>query len=248
MRANVGGEYCYLGDRGTSVRAGDALLPTMQEVEDIVFAASGYCVYSVAEQIKQGFVTGACGERIGICGSYVYENGGALSIHAVTSVCIRIPHAVEGCAAAVYERCLQDRMRSLLILSPPGEGKTTMLRDLTRLVCERRGLNVLVSDERGELSAGDLGATADVVRYADKLTAFTAGIRAMRPDLVVTDELLPEDYAAVKRAIEGGIFVFASAHLKRVRDVPQKLFERYVVLDGLGRVGAIYGADERAMA
>ena len=248
LRANVGGEDCYLGDRGTSVRAGDALLPTMQEVEDIVFAASGYCVYSVAEQIKQGFVTGACGERIGICGSYVYENGGALSIHAVTSVCIRIPHAVEGCAAAVYERCLQDRMRSLLILSPPGEGKTTMLRDLTRLVCERRGLNVLVSDERGELSAGDLGATADVVRYADKLTAFTAGIRAMRPDLVVTDELLPEDYAAVKRAIEGGIFVFASAHLKRVRDVPQKLFERYVVLDGLGRVGAIYGADERAMA
>lgn len=248
LRANVGGEDCYLGDRGTSVRAGDALLPTMQEVEDIVFAASGYCVYSVAEQIKQGFVTGACGERIGICGSYVYENGGALSIHAVTSVCIRIPHAVEGCAAAVYERCLQDRMRSLLILSPPGEGKTTMLRDLTRLVCERRGLNVLVSDERGELSAGNLGATADVVRYADKLTAFTAGIRAMRPDLVVTDELLPEDYAAVKRAIEGGIFVFASAHLKRVRDVPQKLFERYVVLDGLGRVGAIYGADERAMA
>lgn len=248
LRANVGGEYCYLGDRGTSVRAGDALLPTMQEVEDIVFAASGYCVYSVAEQIKQGFVTGACGERIGICGSYVYENGGALSIHAVTSVCIRIPHAVEGCAAAVYERCLQDRMRSLLILSPPGEGKTTMLRDLTRLVCERRGLNVLVSDERGELSAGDLGATADVVRYADKLTAFTAGIRAMRPDLIVTDELLPEDYAAVKRAIESGIFVFASAHLKRVRDVPQKLFERYVVLDGLGHVGAIYGADERAMA
>ena len=56
------------------------------------------------------------------------------------------------------------------------------------------------------------------------------------------------DYAAVKLAIESGICVFASAHLKRVRDVPQKLFERYVVLDGLGRVGAIYGADERAMA
>lgn len=248
LRANFGGTYCYLGERGICTRAEDAILPTMREIEDIIFAASGYSVYSVSEQIKQGFVSGVAGERIGLCGTYVYENGGVLSIHAVTSLCIRIPHAVPGCALPVYESCLLDRMRSVLLLSPPGEGKTTMLRDLVRLVCNRRSLNVLVSDERGELSADDLGATADIVRFADKLTAFTAGIRAMRPDLIVTDELLPEDYAAVKRAIEGGIYVFASAHLKSVNDVPQKLFDRYVVLDGLGCIGAVYGADGCVMA
>ena len=158
------------------------------------------------------------------------------------------PHTVEGCAEAIYARCLSDKLRSVLILSPPGEGKTTMLRDLARLVSVRRSLNILVSDERGELSAGDLGRTADVIRHADKLTAFTAGIRAMRPDLIVTDELLPEDYAAVRRAMEGGVCVFASAHLKRVCDVPQKLFERYVLLDGVGRVGAVCGADGNALA
>ena len=70
----------------------------------------------------------------------------------------------------------------------------------------------------------------------------------MRPDLIVTDELLPEDYAAVRRAMEGGVCVFASAHLKRVCDVPQKLFERYVLLDGVGRVGAVCGADGNALA
>ena len=221
---------------------------TQQEIADTLFAASGYSVYSVAEQMKKGFLTGPEGERIGIAGSYVYENGGVLSVHAVTSLCIRVPHAVEGCAEEIYARCLSEGMCSLILLSHPGEGKTTLLRDLSRLVCERRQLNVLVSDERGELSAGDLGRTADVIRFADKLTAFTAGIRAMRPDLIVTDELLPEDYTAVARAIGSGIKVFASAHLVRAEDVPQKLFDRYILLDGLGRIGTVLGAGAHAVA
>ena len=93
------------------------------------------------------------------------------------------------------------------------------------------------------LFRSDLGATSDVVRFADKLTVFTAGIRAMRPDLIVTDELLPEDYAAVRRARESGIQVLASAHLKEYADVPEKLFERYVMLNGLGKIGKILGGD-----
>ena len=105
-------------------------------------------------------------------------------------------------------------------------------------------LNILVCDERGELSAGELGETSDVMRFSDKRTAFSAGIRAMRPDLIVTDELQTEDYAAVRRARESGLHVFASAHLVRVADVPEKIFDRYVVLDGLGTVGAVIGADD----
>ena len=248
MRGNLGGTFCYLGASGVSVGESTAIFPTQQEIADTLFAASGYSVYSVAEQMKKGFLTGPEGERIGIAGSYVYENGGVLSVHAVTSLCIRVPHAVEGCAEEIYARCLSEGMCSLILLSPPGEGKTTLLRDLSRLVCERRQLNVLVSDERGELSAGDLGRTADVIRFADKLTAFTAGIRAMRPDLIVTDELLPEDYTAVARAIGSGIRVFASAHLVRAEDVPQKLFDRYILLDGLGRIGTVLGADAHAVA
>ena len=91
---------------------------------------------------------------------------------------------------------------------------------------------------------GELGETSDVMRFSDKRTAFSAGIRAMRPDLIVTDELQTEDYAAVRRARESGLHVFASAHLVRVADVPEKIFDRYVILDGLGTVGAVIGADD----
>ena len=243
LRANIGGREVYLGVHGETASADDALYPTAEELSDIVFAASEYSVYAASEQIKRGYVTAAHGERIGLAGTYVSDRDGTLTIRSYTSLCIRVPHAVQGCAEEIYTRCLRDGMRSLLLMAPPGEGKTTLLRDLSRLICLHRRLNVLVCDERGELSADRLGDTADIIRFSDKLTAFPAGIRAMRPDVVVTDELLPEDYAAVRRAIESGICVLASAHLIRVEDVPQKLFSRYIRLDGLGKIGAIMEAD-----
>ncbi len=247
LRANLGGKFVCLGACGVCEEAG-ALLPTQAEVEETLFAASGYSVYAVENQIRRGFVTAKEGERVGIAGAYVYDEKGVHAVHGVTSLCIRIPHAIEGCAEEIYAACFKDGIKSVLLLAPPGEGKTTLLRDLCRLMCRRTKCNVLVSDERGELSAGDLGETADVIRFADKLTAFTAGIRAMRPEAIVTDELLPEDYAAVRRAVESGIAVLASAHLKRYEDVPQKLFARYVLLNGLGRVGAILGEDGNVVA
>lgn len=248
LRINLNGVFRYLGEEGVTENPERALLPTQDEVEETLFAASEYSVYAVENQLKCGFVTGREGERIGVAGTFVYDGKGVLSVHTVTSLCIRIPHAIVGCSKEIYDKCFSEGVCSLLILAPPGEGKTTILRDLSRLISERTQLNILVSDERGELSAGDLGATSDVVRFADKLTVFTAGIRAMRPDLIVTDELLPEDYAAVKRAKESGIQVLASAHLKKYSDVPEKLFERYVILDGLGKVGKILGSDGEDVA
>lgn len=237
--ANLGGEYVFLGQSGVCPSV-SALIPSREEVEGILFAASGYSTHAVENQLRQGFVTGAAGERIGLAGSFVYQDGEVLSVHSVTSLCIRIPHEICGCAEEIYRACLGEGLRSLLLLAPPGEGKTTLLRDLSRLVCARLGCNVLVCDERGELSAGDLGMTADCVKFAGKLTAFTAGIRAMRPALIVTDELLPEDYPAVRRAVESGLNVFASAHLTRFCDVPEKLFSRYIRLSGLGKIGDIW--------
>lgn len=247
LRANLDNKFVFLSEYGVSSKR-DALYPSFSEIEEILFVASDYSVYSVENQMRRGFLTGKSGERIGIAGTFVYENGGVLSVNSVTSLCIRIPHEILGCAEEIYERCLKEERQSILILAPPGEGKTTILRDLSRLVCERLKLNVLVSDERGELSAGELGITSDCIKFADKLTAFTAGIRAMRPDLIVTDELLPEDYPAVRRAVESGICVFASAHLKRFEDVPEKLFTRYVFLDGLGKIAKICGEDGVALA
>lgn len=259
---NYKGVYSFLGKAGITDKQSAALTASAADVEEIVLRASNYSVYSVTEQMRQGFITGAHGERIGLAGMYVYEGGEAFTVREITSLNIRVPHEVRGCAEQIYRCCFMEGIASALVLSLPGRGKTTILRDLARLLGERMGNNVLVSDERGEIGAAnegaapDTGAFSDVIRFARKKDALTAAVRAMRPDVIVTDELISEEeLAAVAMCVRGGVEVLASAHLRGIGalcDSPvfspfvrKKLFAYYIVLraEGVGEIEGIYGAD-----
>jgi stage III sporulation protein AA len=252
VTVNFAGEYRYLGAYGLTDFAEKALYCDMQDLADCVFRAGKYSVYAVEEQIKSGFITAENGERIGIAGEYVFEKGQPLTIRNFTSLCIRVPHEIIGCGVEIYQRCLQDKMRSVLIVSSPGLGKTTILRDLSRIISEKTRRNILICDERGEISAGNTGSSCDVLRFSDKKNAFEAGIRAMRPDMMITDELSIDDCKAVERAVLAGICVLASAHFKEfsnIKDVFLGLFERFVVLDEreIGKIKCIYDNKGRVL-
>ncbi len=245
VRVNYQGIYRYLSAYGLTEHREKALLCTTEEIADCVFKAGKYSVYSVEEQLKQGFLTAEHGERIGISGEYVFEKGQPLALRNFTSLCIRVPHEIKGCAREVYQRCMSDRVRSVLLMSSPGLGKTTILRDLGRILSEPTKKNILICDERGEISSGELGDTCDVMRFSNKATAFEAGIRAMRPDIIITDELSVQDCVALEKAVAAGITVVASAHFSEFRHVGEpftRLFERYVLLDEqkIGEIHAMY--------
>ena len=246
--ANFCGEYQYLGQYGIVKQVGHAIIATLEDVNECVYRAGKYSIYAVEEQIRKGFITTEYGERIGLSGEYVFEKGQPLTLRNYTSICVRIPHDVEGCGERIYYSCMRDKVRSVLIMSSPGLGKTTILRDLACIIGERTRKNVLICDERGEISVGHLGVTCDVIKFSDKATAFEAGIRAMRPDVLVTDEISSVDCTAVERAICAGIKVLASAHFSDkmyIRKPFLGLFERYVLLDDMqiGRIRAIYGEE-----
>ena len=263
---NYGGVYTFLGPRGTTENIASALTASFFDIEKIIYRASEFSVYSVTEQLRRGFIAGAGGERIGLAGEFDYENGQVFTVKDVTSLNIRVPHEVRGCGEEIYRACFARKPASALLVSAPGRGKTTILRDLARLISAHHFINILINDERNEICACnkdyslDTGAFTDIVRYADKRDSLVCAMRAMRPDLIITDEIISvAETEAVGACIRGGIDVIASAHCRDLESLfgspvfaaalREKIFEYYIVLaaDGIGKVSGIYDAEFRAV-
>lgn len=237
---NYGGRYMYLCADGVKNSPSGGIKLTRGDIEECVYNACDRSVYSVSEEIKRGFIS-VGNVRIGLCGTCVTEGGNVVSVRDFTSLCVRVPHSVVGCAEKIM-RIVDVKEKSLLVLSPPGCGKTTILKDIARYISLDGEKNLLVCDERGELAPSGEGINADVVKYSSKKTAFLNAVRAMRPDIIITDELTAEDYPLVYETTLSGVKVTASAHLERAEDAPEKCFDYYVTLkkDAVGEIDKIY--------
>ena len=243
------GEYYYLDNFGKSDDSKRAIVGG--NLEQLINAATGGSIFSYNEQIRRGFITCEHGVRIGLAGEYVMENGRVNTVAGITSVNIRIPHDVVGCADIICSYIAEKMPKSLLIYSKPGLGKTTKLRDIARFLSNSLKLNVLVFDERNEISATDghgngfdLGHRVDVIRSGTKEIAFERAVRAMKPDAIITDELYGDsDLRAVKFVADCGIMVIASSHITDVQRLKEMPFEYFVELKSLYGQPIIYDKD-----
>ena len=233
------------------------IIATKDLIEYIVSRATKNSLYAFNNEIKQGYITTDSGIRIGICGQVVYDKKEVSTIKNISSLNIRIAHQVVNCSDSVIDLIIQNRrVKNTLIVSPPGAGKTTMIRDIvTKLSNEKNIQNILVIDERYELAgvgeyAFNLGDSVDVISGAEKNYAFSNTIKTMSPTVMVTDEISNEkDIEAICQAIRSGVSVIATAHAENLIDVKHKkylskmldnkTFERIVVLSKKRGVGTV---------
>lgn len=243
------GEYKYLSKFGITEKSNFGIIA--DDIQNIILQATGGSIYSYAEQIKSGFITVENGVRIGIAGEYVTQNSEVVTIKNITSLNVRIPHNIAGCSDFLFKNLFFDCLRSTVLYSVPGLGKTTMLRDIAINTSKRKNINVLIFDERNEISGLDgngngfnLGDRVDVVRCYNKKAAISSAIRAMKPQVIITDELYgDDDIGAIRYAIDCGIIVIASSHVCNKNILKNMPFEFFVELKKIGEAPIIYDKD-----
>lgn len=240
------GEYYFLSGLGVSKERKDAIV--CNEISQIINDATGGNFFRYSEQMRSGFITCGHGVRIGLAGEYITQGDEIKTITSLTSLNIRLPHDVKGCAENICKALLAKEVKSVLLFSKPGLGKTTKLRDIARHLSDNLCLNTLIFDERNEIAAMDengigfyVGCRADVIRSGNKLNAFAGAIRAMKPDVIITDELYGEsDMRAVKYAVDCGISVVASSHITNYEMLKLTPFEYFVELKSIFGQPVIY--------
>ena len=243
-----GSKYRFLAADGLTDDPLIAFKVTAADIESSVLAATEHSVYAYNDDIGRGFVSLSGGARMGICGEIVSDRGKIVTVKNFSSLNIRLPHEIAGCAASIMSDIVRHHCRAMII-SPPGAGKTTMLRDVARsLSDDDPKCCVLVADERREIACCEkgvptmnVGMRTDVVTDGMKSHTFECAVRAMRPDVIVTDEMFgQEDVDVVREAVGCGIGVIATAHASDAaafsarsmydRLVGDRLFERYYFL------------------
>ncbi len=252
VRVYYDGAYYFLCRTGITKQRADAFVADVRAADGIIMRACEHSLYTVTDTLKRGYISVSGGIRIGVCGSGVMNNGTLTAVKDFTSVNIRLPHEIKGCAATLLFKTLVDGcIRNTLIISPPGAGKTTMLRDLCRSVSDR-GYNVLLCDEKYEIasvSGGvptlDVGCRTDVISGVDKAKTLDIGIANMRPDVIMMDELFGSELDDVRRASTCGIAVVATVHAKNVDDLRRKHGWERAVAEGLFDVRAVLSAPPR---
>ncbi len=217
------------------------------ELLKIVEGMSRGSLYAMQHSLANGFFTIAGGHRVGVCGTVRAEDGKITHMSDISSLCIRVSKEIKGVSDIIMPYIeSEEKIYNTLLISPPGAGKTTVLRDIARNIGNRK--KVCIVDERSEIAScrggvpqNDIGKFTSVLDGAPKAEGMRILLRTMAPDVIITDETGSEsEEEAIESIINCGVKIITTAHGYSEKDVLKKkhlgalleggIFESVVVL------------------
>jgi len=261
----LSGRDYAIDDSGKLISIGkNAYSPTSDDIYETMERVSRHSFYAFESELANGFITLPGGHRVGVCGQVVLEGNVVKSWKYISGINIRVAHSVVGCADAILPRITGTAgLLHTMIISPPGCGKTTLLRDIIRQISDK-SMTVGLVDERSEVAGcfqgtpqNDVGIRTDVLDGCPKAIAMVMLLRAMSPDVIAVDELGGEqDAHAVDMVLNAGVKLLCTAHGVDVANAKENpalgkmlgrgVFERFIVLGAGYKVAGVFdGAGKR---
>lgn len=249
--SSFGKNYYVTENGGLTTHKTLGIISRKDDINECFRAICDYSIHSYKNEISEGFITLEGGNRVGMCGTAVLSGQCIETLKYINGLNFRIAGQVVGCSEEICNRLYDTNIVSLLIIGPPLSGKTTILKDMCRILGEKYKISVI--DERSEISAvyhgvsqNDIGTLTDVFDGYPKGEGITSAVRVMSPEIIICDEIGgKKDCDAILDSVNSGVKFISSVHGSSIEEILKRSNIAKLISNGIFQYGVLLGSGNR---